>query len=128
VGLREVAEADLAFILEDADTGFGWPITITNPAGLESTDLIGFSNDVAQLIDPDTGQAVTGRTVSVAIRISTLIAQGFDPVDLPKNVVDGPGWIVTFDDINSNAYTFRVINGNPDRALGMITCELTFNG
>lgn len=118
MGLRDIAESDLAFILEDDVMGFGWPITLTNPLG-QVENLTGFSNDIAQLIDPDTGQAVSGRVASVALRISSLNA-------LPVGIADSQSkpWLVTFDDINGNTFTFKVAQSNPDRALGIVTCLL----
>ena len=110
-GLRELAESDLGLIIEDEETGFGWPITITNPAGVEKS-LTGFSDDIAQVIDPDTGQIVSGRLASCAIRISSLYAEGFD---LPRGIADTTGkpWLVAFDDINGISYTFKVQQSNP---------------
>jgi hypothetical protein len=127
VSLRATAEADLAGILEDSATGFGFPITVTDPAGLEA-ELIGFSNDIASLIDPETGTAITGRLASVALRISSLIAAGY--TTLPQAIQDGntKPWLVQFDDINGNPFTFKVQEGNPDRALGVITCLLEAYG
>lgn len=124
MGLRDLAEQDLGGILEDDAYGFGWPITLTDPAGLSDNTLIGFSDDISQTIDPDTGELVNGRLASVALRISTLIAAGF--TDLPRGVADSTlkPWTVVFNDINGNAYTFKVKQGNPDRALGVIACIL----
>lgn len=123
MSLREQAERDLGAILEDAATGFGWPITLTDPAGLSDDTLVGFSDDISQTIDPDTGQLVSGRLASVALRISTLVLAGFA---LPRGVADNTSkpWTVAFNDINGNAYLFKVRQANPDRALGMITCIL----
>lgn len=103
--------------------GFGWPVTIISPQGVASTGLVGYSDDIAQAIDPDTGQLVSGRLVSVALRISTLSAQGFA---LPYGVAntDGKPWVAQFDDINANPYTFKVRQANPDRALGLVVCIL----
>lgn len=122
MGLRATAEADLAFILEDADTGFGWSISVTNPAGT-TADLTGFSNDIAQLIDPDTGQAVSGRLASAVLRISSLTAAG---LDLPVGIADSASkpWLVAFNDINGNAHMFKVAQSNPDRALGTVSLIL----
>lgn len=122
MGLRATAEADLAFILEDADTGFGWSISVTNPAGA-TADLTGFSNDIAQLIDPDTGQAVSGRLASAVLRVSSLTAAG---LDLPVGIADSASkpWLVAFNDINGNAHTFKVAQSNPDRALGIVSLIL----
>lgn len=122
MSLRQIAEADLGTILEDGVTGFGWPITITDPAGNAGT-LTGFSDDIAQVIDPDTGMAVSGRLASVALRISSLALEG---LTLPKGIADAGSkpWVIEFDDINGNAYKFKVSQSNPDRALGLVTCLL----
>lgn len=122
MGLRDLAENDLSFILEDNINGFGWPISVTDPNGL-SVNLIGTSNDIAQLIDPDTGQAISGRSASVALRISSLQAQG---LGLPQGIADTllKPWLISFNDINGQPYTFKVMQSNPDRMLGIVTCIL----
>lgn len=122
MSLRQLAEADLGLIMEDATTGFGWAITITDPAGV-SASLTGLSDDIAQLIDPDTGQAVSGRMASVALRLSSLTAAG---LGIPVGISDSSSrpWVVQFDDINGTAHTFMVQKSNPDRALGIVTLIL----
>jgi len=122
VSLRQLAEADLGAVLEDGATGFGWPITVTSPAEMSAL-LTGFSDDISQIIDPDTGQIVSGRLASIALRISSLTAAGFE---LPQGIADAAQkpWLVTFDDINGNSFTFKVMQSNPDRALGIVTCIL----
>lgn len=123
MGLRSLAEADLGLILEDQAFGFGWPIVLQNPAGVQSVGLVGYSDDISQTIDPDTGQLVSGRLASVALRTSTLIAQGFA---MPYGVADTAAkpWVVRFDDINGTPYTYKVRQTNPDRALGLVVCIL----
>ena len=124
MGLREMAETDLGFILEGDGDGFRWPIVVTDPAGLTTPPgFYGFSNDIAQVIDPDTGQAVSGRLASVALRISSLTEAG---LGLPQGIADASlkPWLVAFDDINGNSYTFKVSQSNPDRALGLVACIL----
>lgn len=122
MSLRQLAETDLGLILEDSSTGFGWPITITDPAGNTGTPT-GFSDDIAQIIDPDTGQAVSGRLVSVALRISSLALEG---LTLPRGIADAGSkpWVIEFDDINGNAFKFKVLKSNPDRVVGLVTCLL----
>lgn len=126
MNLRTLAEQDLSFILEDKVNGFGWDITVTNPAGLSSTDLVGSSTDISQVIDPDTGEVVSGRSASVALRISSLVAVFGN--DLPEGIADTSGkpWLVTFNDINGNPFTFKVQQSNPDRTIGIITLLLEF--
>lgn len=127
MNLRDTAEADLAGILEDDANGFGYPITLTSPDGL-AAPLIGFSNDISLLIDPDTGLAISGRSASVALRISSIVAAGY--TTLPEAIQVGTlkPWLATFDDINGNSFTFKVSEGNPDRALGIVTCRLEIYG
>ncbi len=122
MGLREIAQIDLGIILEDDITGFGWSITVTDPSGTVG-NLKGSSTDIAQIIDPDTGQAVSGRLASVALRISSLTAQG---LALPVGISDDAlkPWIIEFDDINGNAYKFKVVQSNPDRTIGLVTLLL----
>lgn len=122
MSIRQLAESDLGLILEDGATGFGWPITVTDPSGTVRP-LTGFSDDIAQIIDPDTGQAVSGRLASVALRISSILAAG---LTLPRGIADAgiKPWVIEFDDINGNAFKFKVAQSNPDRALGLVTLLL----
>lgn len=126
MGLRQLAEQDLGAILEDSVTGFGWPITLTAPDGTFGA-LTGFSDDIAQIIDPDTGQVVSGRLASAALRTAA-IAAALPGKGLPVGVADAASkpWLVAFDDINGNPYTFKVAQSNPDRAIGLITLLLEF--
>jgi len=123
MGLRDLVEQDLGAILEDSATGFGWPISLTDPDGLTDETLVGFSDDIAQSIDPDTGELVSGRLASVALRISTLHAAGFS---LPRGVADTSKkpWVVKFNDINGRPHVFIVRQANPDRAAGLVVCIL----
>lgn len=124
MGLRAIAEQDLGTILEDGAFGFGWPITLTAPDGTVGA-LTGFSDDIAQVIDPDTGQAVSGRLASAALRIGHIEAV-LPGKGVPVGVADAASkpWLVAFDDINGNSYTFKVAQSNPDRALGIVTLLL----
>ena len=85
--------------------------------------LVGLSNDISQVIDPDTGQIVSGRLATVVLRTSSLIAAGLGQ---PVGVSDASSkpWVVGFDDINGTSYKFKVKESNPDRALGLVVCVL----
>jgi hypothetical protein len=121
--LRLVAETDLKYILENDMCGFGWPIIIIDPVDV-AVQMVGFSNDIGQTIDPDTGMLVSGRVASVALRLSTI--QNFG-LSIPQGISDSNSkpWRVLFDDINGNPYTFKVIQSNPDRGLGIVTLLLS---
>lgn len=122
MGLREQAAQDLGAILEDSAYGFGWDITVKDPDGV-SADLTGFSNDISSIIDPDTGLAVSGRSASVALRVSSLCLAG---LGLPVGITDAKlkPWVILFKDISLNAFKFKVQQSNPDRTLGMVVCLL----
>jgi len=123
MGLREMAEKDLAVILEDAVFGFGWPVTLTDPSGA-SKPLTGYSNDISLVIDPDTGQAVIGENISAVLRISSIFA---DPaMTLPKGIADSGSkpWLCTFDDIGGVSATYKVQFSNPDQTLGIVVLRL----
>ena len=122
MSLRELAEMDLAALMEDEANGFGWAITVTDPRGKVGR-IVGLSNDIAQLIDPDTGQAVSGRLASAAIRISSLKKAGLGlPVGISSS--DMKPWLVQFDDIGGTSFIFKVAQSNPDRGLGVVSLIL----
>ena len=75
------------------------------------------------MIDPDTGEPVTGRSASISLRISSLTAAS---LGIPVGIADTTGlpWLVEFDDINGNAFKFKVAKSAPDRAMGIVTCWL----
>ena len=122
MGLRALAETHLGLILENQSTGFGWPITVTDPSGNQGS-LVGSSADISQSIDPETGVIVSGRLATVALRIGALADAG---LGIPEGISDNTSkpWLVQFDDINGNAYTFKVAQSNPDRTIGCVYCRL----
>lgn len=121
-GLRAQAEIDLGMIMEDDTGGFGYPITLTTPGGTVC-NMIGLSDDISQSINAETGEIVSGRQASIALRTSTIDSKG---IDRPVGVIDGSKkpWLVAFDDINGNTATFKIMQTWPDRALGLIVCIL----
>jgi len=121
VSLRVQAEADARAILHDAN-GFSWPIRILDPDG-QQAQLLGFANDVAVSLDPETGLAITNRKATIAISIRDLIAAG---LEIPKGIADSERepWTVEFNDINGRPTTAKVSEAMPDRSLGIVTCTL----
>lgn len=124
MSLRQLAERDLAITLED-EAGFGWPVTLTDPTGFTgSSNLTGQSHDISQMIDPETGVAVSGRSSAFVLRTSSILAAGFP--ELPVGVADSASlpWRVTFLSIGGKSHTFKVEYADPDRVLGTITLIL----
>lgn len=122
MNLRLQAERDLGVILEDSATGFGWPVVLTAPDGSRH-ELTGFSDDIAQVIDPETGAIVSGRLASVALRMSSIAALG---LEIPRAISETgrKPWIVEFLDILGAAHRFKIVQSYPDRALGLLTLNL----
>ncbi len=119
MGLREIAELDLGVTLEGVDA---WDIEVSDPDG-HFIPMRGTSTDIAQVIDPDTGQTVSGRFASVTLRLSTLRTAGFK---VPQGIADASlkPWLVKFLDIVGEEHTFKVVRTSPDRTLGMVVCAI----
>ncbi len=127
MNLRTQAALDLVSILSDEASGFAWPITLVTPES-ESYQLTGFSTDIGQTINPETGQVVSGRRASIAL--STAVLKGLG-VDIPRGVSDSRAkpWVVRFADIHGVAQSFKIQEAMPDRAIGIVTCMLeTYRG
>ncbi len=126
-----MAAKDLQMIQNGDSKGFRWPVTITDPAGTvypapAANPIYGFTTDIEQVIDVETGQAVGGRFVGLAITIGQLEDAGI--TILPHGVAakDLKPWLVAFDDINGNSFTFKVTSSRPDRAIGNLLLNLDF--
>jgi hypothetical protein len=119
VSLREKQAALLARTVESL-TGYGWPVTVTNPAGV-SASLVGLVNDIGSAVDLDTGLTVGGRTASVALRLASLSSLG-----TPIGVADGTlkPWIVEFETIDGVPREYKVTETRPDLTLGLVVCAL----
>lgn len=118
MGLREIAQRDSRAIL-NGDAGI--VLTLTDPAGNAGT-LTGWSNDIGFLIDPDTGQAVSGRYATIAVSMIDLAAEG---LGIPTNVSEGvEPWRVALVNERGESFSFSVMSSQPDRTLGVVTCTL----
>jgi hypothetical protein len=123
--LLDQARADLASILGDTETGFAWPVTVTDPDG-RSAELVGQYNDIDQLIDVDTGVAVSGRQISVSLALSALTAAG---LGVPANISRPELWPWRVDLLSpytGAALHFKVQDARPDAVLGTVICFLEF--
>jgi hypothetical protein len=116
VNLRQQAEADLAVTLTDP-AAFGWPVTVKNPAGT-TRQVYGQFGDIGMTLQPDTGQAVSGRKVYIALRIADLAGLGMPRAE------GNPGarpWTISAANISGGGSILgRVVEAMPDRALGLI--------
>lgn len=117
MSLRVIAADDFERIVTNTRE-FAWPITLIDPAGAE-TPLHGFSQDVHMMIDPGTGDIVSGRRATVALPMRQLDAE-----NLPTEQGEGDPWLVTFADILGETRTFQVIESKPDRVIGSLVLVL----
>jgi hypothetical protein len=117
MGLREQAKLDARAILEDT-SGFAWPVTLISPLGV-ITSLRGFTTDVGQTIDPETGQAVAGRRASFSVARAAL-------PQLPEAVAEGSRkpWVASFADSQGVVANWKVIDVLPDAAAGVVVLLL----
>ncbi len=125
MNFREIANIDLKSITSDSKYGFGIDINITDPDGL-SKDIVGYTNDINFMIDPDTGQAVSGRNATILLHIQILIEAGFSSLPAAQSDTSKKPWIVKFNDLQNNQWTFSVKETNPDRTSNVILCNLEF--
>lgn len=116
MNLRELAENDLFFVLEDACSS-GSRFVLQDARG-QSFDLIGQVGDVSYLLDGD-GAPVQGRMITVSYRISSLAAL---TAAVPKR-----GWRVVLKDLTGRVDTLFVVRYEPDRTLGIGRLTLAFN-
>ena len=122
MSLRSIAEDVLGMALENTDLN-GRAVTLISPDDT-SKPLTGNTNDIGAAIDLETGAIVSGRTASVALRISSITAAGF--TELPKRVADKTSkpWRVDYVGIDGVTYNFAVLSSMPDRSAGVIVLML----
>jgi len=122
MSLRSIAEGLLELALESTVLG-ARDVTLTAPDGT-SQQLTGETNDIGAAIDPDTGQIVSGRTASVALRISSIYGAGFS--ELPRRISEKttPPWRVDYVGDDGLTYNWAVQSTMPDRSAGVIVLML----
>lgn len=122
MSLRQLIEQDLSVIMEDPDLGMAWPVTVVDPDGT-AVDTEGLSQDISELIDPETGAAISGRTASVTLRLATLEYEG---LQIPHGEMDETKkpWLVKFSAINGMQCTFKILRTKPDLTIGVVVCML----
>lgn len=129
MSLRVQAEADLGLTME-ASGDFGWPFVLTDPDDFESaSQLYGQAHRISDLVDPDTGQAVSGRKATLVVRTSTIVAAGYPT--LPEGIADEAGkpWRVAYAGPQAASQVFKVSDSKPDEALGTLALMLeTWDG
>ena len=122
MSLHTTVQSDLAAIMSDTTAGPGRTVVLTDPDNRTRT-VTGISNDISQVIDPETGVPVSGRSVVVSFLISDLIAAGFA---VPVGVADEgiKPWRAGYTDLFGTTHRFKILHADPDRTLGIVICTL----
>lgn len=110
MNLNELAEADNAIILEDAETGFGKCITLTDLDGAVYRVNGQYIRRGVE-VDMDTGLMVPGNSSAVTVRLSSL-----GPGVLPDE-----GWMIETSDITGAALKGKASHVLLDRTAGRAT-------
>lgn len=117
MSLADTAIADVKRILEDTEQGFARSITVTDPGGVADV-LAGFTNDIGVVIDPDTGNAVTGRQAQASLSMASLMT-AFGALPVGESDAAEKPWQMAF-----GGRTYRVLATAPDAGIDAIVCQL----
>jgi len=123
MGIRDLATRHTRMIL-NSQRGAGWPFTITDPSGNTGT-LTGWSNDISAVIDPDTGQAVSGRLATVSLHVDDMVEAGLDPIPKGENFSTSRPWVIEVSNVLGDPPAkFKISRADPDRTVGCVNCML----
>lgn len=119
MGLRELAEKDLAHTLENVSTGTAIPLLFLDGAG-NPWECVGTVGDIGFLLDTD-GNPVSGRTIVASWRLSSMMVDG-------KPVEPGRGWGLCYRDLTGRRWNLYVTRFEPDRTIGIGRVWLSLGG
>lgn len=111
--VRGLASADLRLTLED-ENGAGTPYTLIDKDGAEYP-LVGTFDDIGLLIDPISGEAIQGRTISATCRAETILAA--------SGKIPERGWKARIVGLDGKAAMLFIQRNQYDRTIGL--CLLT---
>jgi hypothetical protein len=108
MNLRELAEADNTFLIEDDVNGFAVPINLTDPSG-SVYKVKGLYSRIGVDIDPETGLKVPGNRSTITIRLSSL-----------GGAVPDDGWFIETTDITGATVKGKATAVMLDRTAGRV--------
>lgn len=119
MGIRETAQADMQNIFSDPE-GAGTPFILVNPKTNKEFPVCGVFGDINLIIDPQSGAAIKGRTISAAYPGGLLKKQ---TDELPAK-----GWKVLVKDLNEKEKILFVVEApDHDNTLGVTRLTLGAN-
>lgn len=118
MNLRQQAELDLAFTLEDTENGFASDFVLISPDGTEY-ELKGIVGDTGLLFNTD-GLPISGRSVVASFRLSKMINEEKQTY---KKI--GKGWTALVKDLSGKQWKLYVTDFKPDRTIGIGVLNLS---
>lgn len=124
MSLFQRMQKDSQRIMNSNRFGFGIDIALIDPSGVEYP-LKSIVSVIHNLIDPDTGQPVSGYLATASINRLDLNAQS---IELPEGVSSDfkRPWLVRYTNIDGVEVTNKMTRAAPDEANGNILCDLDF--
>jgi len=115
-------QKDAQKIMNSERSGFSIDVTLTLPDATEYT-IKAIMSIIHNLIDPDTGQPVSGFFATASINSLDLLGLG---VDLPEGEMDSykRPWTITAVNVLGNSQLMKITRVSPDETNGNILCEL----
>jgi hypothetical protein len=122
MSLLDIARRDAQRIINSNKFGFSSSVTLIDQAGVEYP-INAIVSVIHNLVDPDTGQPVSGSLATASINTLDLIALG---VQIPEGEADETKkpWLIREADIQGNTVTYAIVRSAPDKANGNILCDL----
>ncbi len=115
-------QKDSQRIMNSERFGFSVPIVLTEPDGTAHS-FKGLVSIIHNLIDPDTGEPVSGFLATVSINVRDLNAAG---VEVPEGVMSETErpWLVTETNQFGVEQTLKIVRAAPDETNGNILIDL----
>ncbi len=122
MSLIERLQKDSQRIMNSSRYGFGQAIILTEPSGIAHT-LKGIVSIIHNLIDPDTGQPVSGFLATVSLNVLDLQSMG---IDIPEGEMSeyARPWTVQTANVSGVQVLAKVIRVAPDETNGNLLVDL----
>ena len=122
MSLRKQAALDHQNITENK-CEFGWSVFLIDPEKRKE-ELVGLTNDISLIIDPETGEAVSGSLITFHCSQFSIFEAGFKKLPYGVSDTNKKPWLVEFEDLNGKLTTFKISSSNPDNTLNAIKFNL----
>jgi VCBS repeat-containing protein len=122
MSLIKRVQKDAQAIINSDRFGFSYALTLTDQASIEHK-LKGIMSIIHNLVDPDTGQPVSGFLATVSINAADLFAKN---IKIPVGEMSSAArpWLVSYIDQFLRVIEMKLVRSAPDLTNGNIICDL----